>query len=236
MAWTHPHEATGTKYEPLTWEELRELQQIPTPSIANAIETFNVRPRNEGVSDGTVRPQFPELGPIVGYAATATIRSNDEAPKGHPITRWTAIEHVLQTSAPRILVVQDLDPEERRLGALWGEVQSNTFKRLGCAGTITNGGVRDLDEVRALGFQLFSSHVVPSHAYVHYTSVGSPVTVSGLEIHPGDLLHGDQHGFVTIPPAIAHDLVRAVRDLERDERQRIGRLYAADFSPEELRQ
>jgi 4-hydroxy-4-methyl-2-oxoglutarate aldolase len=222
--------------EPLTWEELRELQLIPTPSIANAIESFNVRPRNEGVSDGTVRPQFPELGPMVGYAATATIRSNEEPAKGHTVNRWNAIQHVLNTPAPRILVVEDLDPEAKRLGALWGEVQSNTFKRLGCAGTITNGAVRDLDEVRALGFQLYSSRVVPSHAYVHYVEVGGAVTVAGLTIRPGDLLHGDQHGFVTIPHEIARDVVGAVREIEADERHRIGRLYAPDFSPEELRQ
>jgi regulator of RNase E activity RraA len=126
---------------PLTWEQLRELQQISTPSIANAIETFKVRPRNAGVSDGSIRPQFPELGPIVGFAATARIRSKTEPAKGHSITRWTAIQHLLQLPEPRILVVEDVDAEEDRLGALWGEVQSNTFKRLGCVGTITNGGV-----------------------------------------------------------------------------------------------
>jgi 4-hydroxy-4-methyl-2-oxoglutarate aldolase len=226
---------TSIETAPLTWEELRELQLVPTPSIANAIETFNVRPRSEGVSDGSVRPQFPELGPIVGYAATATIRSNDPPPAGHSVTRWNAIQHVLNIPAPRILVVEDLDPEDRRLGALWGEVQSNTFKRLGCLGTITNGGVRDLDEVRALGFQLFSSHVVPSHAYVHYVEVDCEVKVGGMTVRPGDLLHGDQHGCVSIPHEIARDLLRAVRDLEADERKRIGRLYAPDFTPEELR-
>jgi len=227
---------SNSNTEPLTWEELRELQVIPTPSIANAIETFRVRPRNEGVSDGTIRPQFPELGPMVGYAATATIRTNDEPPPGHAVTRWDTVQHVLSTPAPRILVVEDLDPEARRLGALWGEVQSNTFKRLGCAGTITNGAVRDLDEVRALGFQLYASRVVPSHAYVHYVEVGAPVTVAGVQIRPGDLLHADQHGFVTIPQEIARNVVAAVRAIEEDERKRIGRLYAPDFDPEELRQ
>lgn len=221
--------------EPLTWEELRELQLIPTPSIANAIESFNIRPRNEGVSDGSVRSQFPELGPLVGYAATAKVRSNERPPEGHAVTRWNGIEHVLSQPAPRIVVVQDLDPEARRLGALWGEVQSNTFKRLGCAGTISDGPVRDLDEVRALGFQLFSSRVVPSHAFVHWVEVGTPVTISGVKILPGDLIHGDQHGFVTIPHAIARQVAEAARRIEAQERHAIARLYRPEFKPEDLR-
>jgi 4-hydroxy-4-methyl-2-oxoglutarate aldolase len=226
---------TTQKLEPLTWEELRELQLIPTPSIANAIESFNIRPRSAGVSDGSVRPQFPELGPMVGYAATVKVRSNEQPPSGHSVNRWHGIEHVLRLPQPRIVVVQDLDPESRRLRALWGEVQSNTFKRLGCVGTITDGPVRDLDEVRAIGFQLFSSRVVPSHAYVHWLEVGTPVTVSGMEIRPGDLLHGDQHGFVSIPHEIARQVAAAARRLEAEERTMIARLYRPDFKAEDLR-
>jgi 4-hydroxy-4-methyl-2-oxoglutarate aldolase len=227
---------SGNDATPLSWEELRELQLIPTPSVANAIETFDIRPRSEGVSDGSVRAQFPELGPLVGYAVTATIRTNDQPPKDHAVNRWHLIQHVLSLPSPRVVVIQDLDPETRRLGAMWGEVQSNTFKRLGCVGTITDGAVRDLDEVRALGFHFFASRVVPSHAYIHYVEIGCPVVVSGVEIRPGDLIHGDQHGFVTIPAAIARDIPQATRALEAEERRRIARLYAVDFSPDELQQ
>ncbi|MGI8551597.1 MAG: RraA family protein [Dehalococcoidia bacterium] len=227
---------TAQQTKLLTWEQLRELQLIPTPSVANAIESFNVRPRNEGVSDGSVRPQFPELGPLVGYAVTVKVRSNERPPEGHSVNRWHVIEHLLTLPLPRIVVVQDLDPQSRRLGAMWGEVQSNTFKRLGCVGTITDGPVRDLDEVRALGFQLFSSRVVPSHAYIHYIAVGEPVTIAGLEIHSGDLLHGDQHGFITVPPEIAGQLPEAARRVEAHERNIIAKLYAPDFKPEDLRQ
>lgn len=224
------------KDEPLTWQELRELQLIPTPSIANAIETFDIRPRNEGVSDGTILPQFPELGPLVGYAATVTVRSNTQPPAEHAVNRWHAIQHLLRQPAPRILVVQDLDPAERRLGALFGEVQANTFSRLGCAGVISNGPVRDLDEALALRFQFFASRVVPSHAYVHYVEIGCPVTVSGLTIRPGDLVHGDKHGFVTIPHEIARRVAEVARAVEARERDTIARLYRPDFKPEDLRQ
>ena len=79
------------------------------------------------------------------------------------------------------------------VGSFWGEVQSNIHNRLGCVGTVTDGGVRDLDEMRAAGFFAFASEVLVSHAYVHLVDVSVPVTVGGLTVHPGDIVMGDQH-------------------------------------------
>ena len=169
-------------------EVLERLRRYDTPTLANAIETFDVRPRDEGFAGLEIRCMFPELGPMVGYAATATIRARGRAdvdPDHRPL--W---ELVRSLPEPRVVVMQDLDDPPAH-GAFWGEVQANLFRALGCVGAVTDGSVRDLNEVRELGFHFFARGPAVSHAYVRLESVGEPVTVAGLSVGTGDLLHAD---------------------------------------------
>ncbi|UCD57180.1 MAG: RraA family protein [Candidatus Hydrogenedentota bacterium] len=218
---------------PLSPEQLEELRKISTPTISNAIETFDVRPRNEGFMNPEVKCILPELGPMVGYAVTATYiasRPATEKEDGMDRELW---KHVLATPAPRVVVVQDLD-NPPGVGSLWGEVNGTIHKALGCVGTVTNGGVRDLDEVRAMGFHFFAACVVPSHAYVHVVEVGKPVRIAGLTVRPGDLLHGDKHGIVIIPHEIAAEVAARAREVEEGERTIIDFFRSPDFSPEKV--
>jgi 4-hydroxy-4-methyl-2-oxoglutarate aldolase len=212
---------------------LARLRTYTTPTLANAIETFNVRPRTAGFTAGRIRCVFPELGPMVGYAVTATCRAAAPPPPEAQARRaalWRAIEAV---PAPRIVVIQDLD-EPAGVGAFWGEVQSTIHHALGCAGTVTNGGVRDLDEVRALGFHFFAGSVVVSHAYVHLVDVGGPVEIDGLPVRTGDLLHADQHGVLSIPHDVADRLDDAVEQVNRHEREVLDYCRRPDFTREGL--
>ena len=210
-----------TELEPALLDELRTFT---TPSIANAMETFDVRPRNEGYMDASVRCMFPELGVVNGYAATATIRA---AEPGEDASRalWA---HLRTLPEPRLVVVQDLD-EPPGVGSLWGEVNANIHQAFGAVGVITNGCVRDLDEMRALGFHAFAGSVGVSHAYVHVVEVGVAVTVGGLVVEPGDVLQGDQHGVIAIRPDIAKELPDAVRKIEADERGVIDLFRGENF-------
>lgn len=205
---------------------LDELRRFTTPSVANGIETFEIRGRNEGFMDASIRCMLPDLGPVLGYAATATIRA---ATPGDSADRdlWA---HVHSIAAPRVVVVQDLDDPAGR-GSYWGEVNSNIFRAFGAIGVITNGCVRDLDEMSALGFHAFAGSVGVSHAYVHVVGVGLPVTVGGVEVRPGDLLHGDKHGVLSIPLDIADRLPEAIRNLEAAERSVIDMFRGDDFDP-----
>jgi regulator of RNase E activity RraA len=172
---------------------------------------------------------FPDLGVMVGYAATATIRARGKA-AGDPEPLWT---HVRAVPAPRVVVVQDLD-EPPAHGALWGEVMANTFSALGCAGAVTDGCVRDLDEVRALGFHFFARGPGVSHAYVRVESVDEPVTVAGLTVAPGDLIHADQHGVLLIPEGIAAGLPAAADRVIAAEQEFIRWVRSPDFDPDRL--
>ena len=210
------------------------LRKISSPSVANAIETFNVRPRDQGNMSSAIRTLFPEMGPLVGYAVPCVIRAEQQPQQGHRASTYGWWDYVLTIPAPRVIVVHDLD-EPRGQGAQWGEVQANIHKALGCAGVITDGSVRDLDEVKALGFQFAAAHVSVSHAYVHMVDFGLPVKVGGLWVKPGDLLHADQHGVVTIPTDIAAKIPEAVAKVEADERKIISVCQATDFSVEKLK-
>ena len=213
---------------------IEALRKVSSPSVANAIETFKVRTRNQGQMSSEIRALFPEMGPLVGYAVTAVIRAEPEPIEGHRASTFAWWDYVLTIPAPRVVVVHDLD-EPRGQGAQWGEVQANIHRALGCAGVVTDGSVRDLDEVRALGFQFAAAHVSVSHAYVHMVDFGLPVKLGGLWVNPGDLIHADQHGVVTIPPEIAPRVPEAVAKVEADERKIIGVCQAKDFSAQRLK-
>jgi regulator of RNase E activity RraA len=132
------------------------------------------------------------------------------------------------------VVVQDLDRQP--IGSMWGEVNGSIHKALGCIGTVTDGGVRDLDEVRAMNFHCFASCVLVSHAYVHLVDFGTPVKVGGMVVKPGDIMHGDQHGVATIPMSIAAQIPEAVAKVEARERPLIDACRAPDFTVEKLKQ
>lgn len=219
--------------QPLGPDALARLRTYTTPTLANAIETFNVRPRTAGFTAGRIRCVFPELGSMVGYAVTATCRAAAAPPPEAAARRaalWRAIE---ATPAPRIVVIQDLD-DPPGIGAFWGEVQSTIHHALGCVGTVTNGSVRDLDEVRSLGFHFFAGSVAVSHAYVHLVEVGGPVDVDGLPVRSGDLLHADQHGVLSIPHEIAPRLDGAVERVNQSEQEILAYCRRADFTREGL--
>jgi regulator of RNase E activity RraA len=210
------------------------LRKITSPTVANAIETFSVRPRSTGFMSPDVRALFPELGPLVGYAVTALIRAEPEPRDGHRASLFGYWDFIRSIPEPRVIVVHDLD-EPRGQGSQWGEVQANIHKALGCAGVITDGAVRDLEEVRGLGFQFVASHVSVSHAYVHLVDFGLPVKVGGLWVKPGDLLHADQHGVVSIPPEVAGQIPDAVARIEAMERRIIGLCQSSTFTPDRLK-
>lgn len=208
---------------------LERLRRYDTPTLANAVETFDIRPRDEGFASIEIRCLFPELGPMVGYAATATIRARG---RGHD-DQSPLWGHVLSVAAPRVVVVQDLD-EPPGHGSLWGEVNANVFKALGAVGAVTNGSVRDLAEVRALGFQFFARGPGVSHAYVRVESAGGEVTVGGLRVRPGDLIHADQHGVLQVPIEIAAELPAAADRVIAREQEFINWLRSPDFDPAKL--
>lgn len=222
------------KAAPLDGTQLDALKRISTPTVSNAIELFDVRPRNSGYLGAEVRCLFPRLGRMVGYACTAVI-SADLPPGSRRFPRSDYWESTTAVPPPRIAVIQDVD-NPPGTGSFWGEVNSNIHRALGFVGAVTNGSVRDLEEMEALGFAAFAQVVSVSHAYVHLTDFGGAVRVGGTVVHPGDLLHGDMHGVVTIPRDIAPAIADAAVQVEAAERELIAYCRSPEFTLDGLKQ
>jgi 4-hydroxy-4-methyl-2-oxoglutarate aldolase len=214
----------------LTVEELDALRQFDTCMIANAVETFNVRLRNTGFSDASIRCMFTDAPPMVGYAATARLRCGEPPIKGGTFRDRTEFwKSILDVPSPRILVLEDMDHPPGR-GAFVGDVHAAILKALGCIGYLTNGAVRELSSVRATGLQLFAGSVAVSHAYAHIFDIGAAVTVGGMKVQPRDLLHADLHGVLTIPAGIAAAVPGVAAGLQRTEQKIIDFCRSSDFS------
>lgn len=218
-----------------TREQLNALGKLDTCTVSNAIETFDARLRNEGFADSRVKCQFPGQGPVTGYAVTGRIRTSHMPPAAHSYhdrTDWW--NYILSIPAPRIVVMEDVD-ERPGFGAFIGEVHANILKSLDCVAFVTNGAVRDLAAVEKLGFQLFAGDPTVSHAYAHIVSFGIPVEVGGLTVAPGDLLHGDRHGILSVPPALVPEIPAAAARLREGEGRIIELCQSGDFSLAKLR-
>jgi len=220
----------------LTAEQLEELRQISSPTIANAIETFDVRPRMEGVTGPGVQCLFPQHGGMIGYASTLAIHSNQPPAKVRRVHRKAYWEATRNKVGPLIAVAQDLS--ETPGGAYWGDVNSHIHQKLGCIGVLTNGTVRDLDEVgrMAAPFHFFAAGVSVSHGWAHLEDFDCPVKVFGMLVRPGDLIHADRHGAVIIPLEIAGEVAFAARKVEGSEKPMLDLCRAPQLDLEVLDQ
>lgn len=210
------------------------LRGVDSPTIANAIETLQLRDRTDGFIGGRVQCQFPDLGVMVGRALTVTMSN---AP-GDPASRdgyWRMWDALAAMGGPSVLAIADGSGAPHRV-AYAGEVMATIASRLGAVGMVTDGALRDMDEVHALGFHYFMQYPVVSHANFEITSVGEPIVLDGQEVRTGDILHGDRNGIVIVPDDALAGLPQAVESIREKEAETMAYVRGASFDYAELRQ
>jgi 4-hydroxy-4-methyl-2-oxoglutarate aldolase len=214
---------------------LAELASVDTPTICNAVEAFKARDDSEGFMGARVRCLTPELGVMAGYAVTATC---DSMTPGQPRRREAFMklwETLAAATKPAVLVFQDVSPAAAQSVHL-GDVMATIAVRLGALGLVTDGAVRDLEGIRPLRFHLFALGVAPSHGTFNVLDVGVPVTVDGVRIAPGDLVHADANGVATVPLDIADRVYAECRKVHEQERALREYITGHTFTLEGLRE
>lgn len=202
----------------LSHSDLLQLKRWNTPTIYNGWEQITKRDASaEGFNLEETRDFMPQMGPMVGYAVTVVIEpSNRQHPEQNP-NAWSEYRrYVASVPGPKIVVVQDLD-KPRVIGAFWGEVNSNIHRSLGCVGTITDGAIRDLDEMTNAGFKAIARRLCVGHAFSCPVRWNCAVEVFGRTIQPGQLVHADKHGFLSVPPEDQVRLLEAARFMDSNE-------------------
>lgn len=219
----------------LTPQQVAALKAIDTPTVCNAIERLDARGPVEGFLGMDIRCLLPELGRMVGYAIPVTVDSTTPGPPQSSEAWHAWLTAMERAPKPSVLVLRDIGPTPRKSAHL-GEVMGTMAKRLGVVGVVTDGGLRDILELKRLALQCFAPGTVPAHGNPRLIEVNIPVEIDGVHIEPGDLLHGDINGVTTVPLAIADRLAEVADQVRQEEAALIGYINGPDFSLEGLLQ
>jgi 4-hydroxy-4-methyl-2-oxoglutarate aldolase len=214
---------------------LYQLAEFDSCTIADAIETFSVRLRNEGFNDPTIRCFFPSFPPMVGFARTFKVKTSD--PPMDPNfyldrTTWSRLD---ESPFPKVVVIEDVDAKPGR-GALVGKTHASILEAFGCKGVITNGAIRGVKQFEKLRMPAFASSLSVSHAYGHVIESGIPVSIAGVRINPGDLIHGDANGIVNIPLELAERIPEVAQKLRIREQDIALFCLSSEFSADALQE
>jgi regulator of RNase E activity RraA len=221
-------------------EIIKELEKIDTPTITNVVASY---PKSDNCmklydawygqwyTDTTIKCVYPEMGPKVGYVATVVFC--EESSKYTGVDRWALPDHFNDTKKPVVLVAEQQFPLElaNRVG-LFGEMMTTQYKALGVVGVVTNGPMRDIDAIKPLGVQYYCTGVTPAHGDMMIKSVGQPVSVGGMVVMPGEMVHMDLHGVVKFPAEEMGEILKRAKKLLEMEAGRADFFNDPDFSLE----
>jgi len=218
----------------LSKEQIDELGTFDSPTIANAIEAFNVRDRTEGFASLELRCIFPNYKPVIGYAVTYTedTASPGRRDNNEDYLNYEKLYRAIEASPKPVMLVSKNIGSDRMRSCHLGDIMASIFQRIGTTGLITDGGIRDIDGIkeRAPGFQVFAAGTAVSHGIPRLVEVGLIVSIFGLTIRPGELLHGDVSGLVSIPIGIADKLADQARKVLETEKNKTEFIKSPDFS------
>ena len=223
------------KEAPLSSQAIQELASIDSPTVANAIEHFKVRDQVTGFASMDLRCQFPDYQPMVGYAVTCT-GDTTTAGDDRPQRMHDLFDLIQEAPKPTVLVIKYIGSDRLR-SCFVGDMVCTALQKLGAAGVVTDGGIRDAKgiQTKAPGFQLFSPGAVVSHGFGVFVELDLTVSVAGLTIQPGDLLHGDESGLLKVPLEIADSVAEQAKAVRKRESEFFEYIESDSFSPEGLK-
>ena len=214
-----------------TAEQLELLRQWDTPSLSNALDSLRIRPHNTGYTDGSISRIAG--GTFAGIAVTARMVAREAGEDGVPVAQLHAA--IAAVGAPVVVVIEDCDQPEGA-GAFLGEVNGTLLSALGIQAVVTNGRVRDVNELRQMGFAVHARGLCVARSYMRLVGVSTTVEVAGLAIRPGDVIHGDEHGVLEVPAHAINSVLEKANVIRKDEQDLVTWARSPEFTVEALLQ
>jgi regulator of RNase E activity RraA len=222
---------------------IQELREFDTATICNVVATYGGSDicltlydewRGEYYTDASLRCMYPELKPVCGYAATAWY--SDKKPEHTTIDRWALMEHLDTSLKPVILVIkQTYSPGLENMSGLFGGNMTTSFKTFGVEGVISDGPMRDLEEIRPMKVQYLVTGLTSGHGSLQLRGVGMPVTVAHMTVESGDIVHMDQCGAAKFPAKYLPQVLEYAKELRKREIESQKKFHAPDFSLDKLK-
>jgi regulator of RNase E activity RraA len=209
---------------------IEALAQWDTPALSNALDALRLRACNSGYTDGSIQ-RVAGTSRMVGRAVTARMVAREPGDDGIPVSHLH--KAVADMDGPVVVVLEACD-SPAGAGAFLGEVNGSLLAALGIQGLVTNGRVRDIDEVRSWSYAVYAAGLCVARSYMRLTAVGIPVTVAGMTVHPGDVLHGDEHGIIDLPAAALNGLAAKAELIREEEQNVVTWSSSPEFSVEKL--
>lgn len=211
---------------------IQALSQVDTPTVCNAIERLKVRNASTGYCDRSMRQLIPELGAMVGYAVTvqAVTATAEAGDRRENVANYLQVCRAIEQSPkPAVVVIQEITGRPGH-SANAGDVLATLFQRFGAVGMVSDGALRDLQAVRPMNFHLFAPGTSAGRGNLAFKYVQTPVTVCGLMVQPGDLLHGDENGLTTIPHSGRDQLLDHIQAVQAKEQAILNYLRQPDMT------
>ena len=215
-------------------EILEKLKGFDTPSITNIVATYPNNPLCLGLyepwsqnwyTDQSVHCIYPELGRTVGYAVTVVYSLPD--PNYDRLKMKDLVQALAESKKPSIIVIkQDFPPDLLPKVGLCGGMMTTMFKASGAVGVLTDGPSRDIDEIRPMKFQYMMSGVTPGHGPMAIRAVNVPVSVAGMDVAPGEIIHMDENGACKFPANRLKEVYTNVQELAKKEQEHMGKVNA----------
>jgi len=177
-------------------DPMSQLSQYSTSIVSDALDELAVL----GVLPG-IEARRVGQGRVVGRALPVRLQPKSNDPSAYRFGGGVGkpLEQVLQTMQDGDIVVMDLGGSNR--AAAWGGLASRIAQRRGVRGTIMWGACRDVDEIRAIGYPVWSAAVCPRRSRNEFTfgAINEPITIQGVTIAPRDFIIADESGVVCVP-------------------------------------
>ncbi|MBO9604626.1 MAG: RraA family protein [Paenibacillaceae bacterium] len=191
----------------VTRKLVQQLQEFPTPAVADAASYLGYSP---GYANSSLRCMTPGLPVMVGEAVTIKVCSTNPAGSGNMDMFWDMLAVMSRSDVPKICVIEAVE-HDNRAGAVCGDGMAKIFLTVGCIGLLSSGAVRDVAGITAQGFKLFGSGSAAFHDPYEWSGLGEPVTIGGMKVQTGDLIHADLDGCIVVPAVSFDRIVPATR-------------------------